>query len=175
MKQKEIQQYQQTSLAACCSVPSLDSHLSKRHNFKAGVDEHEAGMNQVERRVVCPFALNIINLELDIWRDPRHVDELCPSSIGPQSSHRRLCWTQIHTNYLSNHQHCAIYRFGACFLVPGPKDTRLLPKNQLMSRALATRILITHVDGPNSGPAANVQNPLRTCTDGRNVQFPFQQ
>ena len=70
------------------------------------VDIHEAAMNQVERRVVSPFILNVINLKLHIGWNSVQINELF--SLRARFSHLqgRLCGTQINTDDLASREHC---------------------------------------------------------------------
>jgi hypothetical protein len=67
---KANQHSRQLALASYPSVMPQVSTYAKGTNLKVGIDVHEAGMNQVEGSAVCPFLLNIINLELHIRRNP---------------------------------------------------------------------------------------------------------
>jgi hypothetical protein len=53
---------------------------------------------------------------------------MSPLMAIPQNLQRRLCWAQVYTNYLENREYSTVsYLGGAYYLIPGPKDTHLLP------------------------------------------------
>ena len=43
---------------------------AKLTQVEGWVNEHEAAMDQVERRIIRPLALHIIDFELHIWWNP---------------------------------------------------------------------------------------------------------